>query len=339
MGFVLKDYREERDWKRPWVEPPRWYPCCCNVSETYGYYGGGFTGGNPVATVDKLAFSAETFTATTTANLSLVRGAPAAFSNPDVAGYILGGVTAGGAPPGSIVTRCDKLTFSTDTTASTTTGNLSLARDGASGVSERSTKGYSSGGETAAGLATTVVSDKTTFSTDSTAANTGSDLSAKRAYLGAITEGSTKGYVAGGWSTSGSNPVKTADKVTYSSDTSAAATSANLVTAVKYLSGGSDGSTKGYWAGGDSGPGAVSNCDKLTFSTDTTSAQTSANVVRANSGGSSNGTIMVIAGGFLSPNILSNSSVITFATDVSASYAAVLSTIRMDLFGLSVAAL
>ena len=26
---VLRDYREDRDWKRPWVESPRWYPCSC----------------------------------------------------------------------------------------------------------------------------------------------------------------------------------------------------------------------------------------------------------------------------------------------------------------------
>lgn len=28
-GLRLRDWREPRDWRRPWFDPPGWWPCCC----------------------------------------------------------------------------------------------------------------------------------------------------------------------------------------------------------------------------------------------------------------------------------------------------------------------
>jgi hypothetical protein len=73
--------------------------------------------------------------------------------------------------------------------------------------------------------------------------------------------------------------LNTADKLTYSTDTTAAQTTANLSQARNYLAGISEG-TKGYFAGGNTGA-IVATADKLTYSTDTTAAQTSANLSQA----------------------------------------------------------
>ena len=63
--------------------------------------------------------------------------------------------------------------------------------------------------------------DKVTYSSDTTAAVPGANLSVARYYL-AATGTSTNGYFGGG------APVATMDKVTYSSDTTAAVPGANL---------------------------------------------------------------------------------------------------------------
>lgn len=48
-GFRLRDWREPRDWSRPWFDPPGWWPCCCGggCNGAYTCWGGydGTTGG------------------------------------------------------------------------------------------------------------------------------------------------------------------------------------------------------------------------------------------------------------------------------------------------------
>ena len=84
-------------------------------------------------------------------------------------------------------------------------------------------------------------------------------------YLLAATGNSTHGYFGGG-----SSPVKSiVDKLTYSSDTTAAVPSANLSQSRTYLAA-TGNSTHGYF-GGNSSP-VTSIVDKLTYSSDTTAA-------------------------------------------------------------------
>ena len=232
-------------------------------SLTNGYFAGG-TSSVSFTTADKLKFSTDTTAAQTTANLSQARSLLAGCSGNGIKGYFAGGNTT---------VTADKLTYATDTTAAQTTANLSQARSGLAGVSEGTTKGYFAGGSTGAVVTT---ADKLTFSTDATAAQTSANLSQARDQLAGCSGEGSKGYFAGGLNALG-NRVITADKLTYSTDATAAQTTANLSQARENLAGISEGSTKGYFAGGFTII-FLSTVDKITYSTDTTAAQTTANL-------------------------------------------------------------
>jgi hypothetical protein len=260
-------------------------------------------------------------------------------------GYFAGGFTAT-----SPTNRTDKLTFSTDTTVSATTANLSVARRHASGVSEGETKGYLAGGDSTSSNTTGIVTtaDKVTFSSDTTAAQTSANLSSARYYAAGLTEGSTKGYFIGGVTDENTIPiiiVKTADKITFSSDTTAAQTSADLPE--KYGSHAAcawAGSTKGYYFGGYSLDTlgftllVISDARKYTFSTDSQSAQSSANlsVARIGMGACSEGSTKCYAAGGDSGAIVATADKTIFSTDTTtAATTANLTTARYFLAGTS----
>src|SRR5262249_58724949 len=137
--------------------------------------------------------------------------------NPGMAGYAMGGNTTSTAT----VVTADKLDFSNDSTSAKTTANLSQPRSQLYGVSERVTKGYVAGGfTTATPVVAVVTADKLTFSGDSTAAQTTASLSTARKASVGISEGTTKGYLGGGYSGSIiTTLVVTADKIGFSSHT------------------------------------------------------------------------------------------------------------------------
>ena len=112
--------------------------------------------------------------------------------------------------------------------------------------------------------------DKTTYSSDTTAAVPGANLSVAR-YSLAATGSPTHGYFGGGRTPSYTSLM---DKVTYSSDTTAAVPGANLSTVRAYFSA-TGNSTHGYFGGG-SGP--KSTMDKVTYSSDTTAYVPGANL-------------------------------------------------------------
>ena len=235
-----------------------------------GYFAGG---ANPTitATADKLTYSTDTTAAQTTANLSQARSSLAGVSEKLTKGYFAGGTT------NASVATADKLTYSTDTTVVQASANLSQARDQLAGCSGDLTKGYFAGGNTGSRVTT---ADKVTYLTDTTAAQTTANLSQARQGLAGISDGSTKGYFAGGLNSSG-NSVTTADKLTFSNDTTAAQTTANLSQA-RYGLAGCNGNSTGYFAGGTTNSiNLLSTAYKLTYSTDTTTAQTSANLSQA----------------------------------------------------------
>ena len=262
-----------------------------------------------VVTADKTNMSAETTAAVTTANLTGAKWQHASVGNPSASGYFAGGRSTTLATD---MATADKLTFSNDTTAAATTANLSLARAQLFGLSERITKGYFAGGLSANVGTKIKVTDKITFSGDSTAAVTTADLSQARSGLGALSEGTSKGYWAGGSTGGGTPSVNTADKITFSGDSTAALASANLSVPRFFLQAGSDGSTKGYWAGGQTG-GPIATTDKITFSTDTTAAQTSASLNNSSGASGSDGNKMFAMGGSQG----AQGQKITFATDLS----------------------
>ena len=315
MNTPLRDYREPRDW-RIWRDPPGFFTgqagCfCCPGTSANAYHLGGDTSGFGAVTAAayRTVFSTDVTTAITGANLSQARRIPGPFANPSVAGYVLGGLT--GAASTTRVVTADKLTFSGETTAAMTTADLPVATQQLGGISERSTKGYTAGGFTTA-IATAAY--KTTFSTDATAAQTTADLSTARGHVGGMSEGTTKGYWNGGF-TSGTSGVTRCDKITFSSDTSASTTTADLTAVCWNYGCMSDGSTKGYWAGGQTGASFL-RCDKITFSTDTTTAQTSANIQKFGSSCSSNGTYGYMTGGVDSVALTKTTHKFTFSTDL-----------------------
>jgi hypothetical protein len=227
---------------------------------TNGYFGGG---GFPiVATMDKVTYSSDTTAAVPGANLSAARYYLTATGN-STAGYFGGGLSSGFPTP--VVSTMDKVTYSSDTTAVVPGAALSSARFGVAATGN-STAGYFGGGSNS-GFPISVVStmNKVTYSSDTTAAVPGANLSAARYYL-AATGNSTNGYFGGG----GPGTFSTMDKVTYSSDTTAAVPGANLSVA-RYNLAATGNTTAGYFGGGFEGSNR-STMDKVTYSSDTTAA-------------------------------------------------------------------
>ena len=321
-----EDHREPRDWSRPWRDRPG-IVCCCNNPTNKGYSLGGDNGASSgfVTTCDRIVFSTEIDSVVSGAALSVARSEAVGVVNPSVAGYVAGGKTS--ASPG--VLTADKTDLSTETTSALSGGNLSTGRYALAGVSERSTKAYFAGGFTLQ-----VTADKLTFSSDTTAAQTTANLSLARGGVRGLTEGTSKGYYSGGFKGGSPNDSAVVDKLTFSSDTAAAQASANLSIARDRCQCFGDGSTKGYFAGGQTGQ-AFGICDKIVFSTDTTSSQTSAAVARYGGSEMSDGNVGYCAGGIDLVSLSAAYTKITFATDTSSSPTVTLSAARFGLAGLS----
>ena len=77
--------------------------------------------------------------------------------------------------------------------------------------------------------------------------------------------------------------VTTADRIAFSTGTTAAYTAANLSSARRGIANISDGAVYGYAAGGSTGAVVVTT-DRITFSSSTTAAFTSANLSQARNG-------------------------------------------------------
>jgi len=161
----------------------------------------------------------------------------------------------------------------------------------------------------------TNVTDKLTYSNDTTAAQTSANLTAARGYPVGNSDGATKGYISGDIS-----PTAATDKLTFSSDTTAAQTTANLSAARGACGGASNYSTKAFAVGGYGAP-SLTTSDRIVFSTDTTSAATSANLSTGKSQMTSNLTDIntkgYFAGGSTSGDVVTAlTDKITFANDL-----------------------
>lgn len=233
---------------------------------TYGYVAGGRTQSTLLLTAERITFSTGAFAANTASNLSQARIAPVGVSDGATYGYFGGGGTStGGAVP---VVTTDRITFSTGVTAANTNSNLSSAREGPAGVSDGATYGYFGGGGTS-NLGSVVTTDRITFSTSVTAANTNSDLSQARSRLRGISDNDTYGYFCGGYSGT-STAVVTTDRLTFSTGVAAANTDSDL--SGPRTGGGalSDGVNYGYYAGGSTstnGSFSVLTTEKIDFTT------------------------------------------------------------------------
>jgi hypothetical protein len=259
---------------------------------------GGLTGGTTVvATADKTDCTSLVSSAVTSANVPTTTEMMGACANPSVAAYYCGGRTDTTASDQS---TGNKLVFATDTTSVSGSSALSQARAQLAGISERTTKGYFAGGLTGGAGVKQVTADMIVFSTDTTSAAGGANLSLARANVAGMSEGSTKGYWGGGVSAGAITGTKQTDKITFASDSTSHVASADISTARFGVFAGGDGSTKGFWGGGQTGA-PVSTTDKIVFSTDTTSATATAwqeAAVKGSDGASgSDGVTLLAAGG------------------------------------------
>jgi hypothetical protein len=324
----------------PW--PPQlgaFWPCCCHGKTLYSLGGCDAFQSTIYATCDKTDFNAETTSAKTSANLSQARYAAGAAGNPATAGYIAGGAST----VSTYVATADKLLFGSDTTSAQGSANLSQVRAQLAALSERTTKAYFAGGLTT-GTPTVKVAtaDKLTFASDTSAAQTSAKLSQARAGVAGINGNSTKGYFAGGTTGGVANVVKTAERIAFASDTTSALASANLSKAREMLFAGSDGSTKGYWCGGQTGA-AVGTCDKIAVSTDTTSNIASGATISQYFGasGSDGVKLLCLGGNNNTIGTQNGGNKMTFATDTSAALGSGcnLSSARQGVAGVSTAGL
>ena len=174
-----------------------------------------------------------------------------------------------------------------------------------SGVPQGFDTGYNTGGSTPAAVS---ITDKTNYTTDTTARVPGADLNsgARKGLQGCGSV--TAGYYGGGFPAS-----DVVNKMPYSTETMATLPG-TLNAARGYLSACSN-ELAGYWSGG--APGSNSSTDKCTFSTDTVARAPSANlsVARAFVHACSSKSAGYIGGGFLSPTYYDTVDKLSFGGD------------------------
>jgi len=162
-------------------------------------------------------------------------------------GYFAGGLTGGTVSSG--VNYIDRLNFSNDTPTLLGSSNLFYARTGTVGISGAVTRAYFMGGLKADLSGITNYTDVFDYDSETTSISNSADLKTKRDTAIGVSEGLTKGYIAGG-DTSASVNVKSTEKIVFSTDTTVASTSLELANA-KVDGCGLDGSsTRGYLLGG-----------------------------------------------------------------------------------------
>ena len=243
------------------------------ATSTHGYFAGGGNYPSARSDVDKMNFSNDTMTRIPSADLVDNIARNRGFSRDD-AGYSFGGITG----PGSYLSRINKITFSTDTTA-LFPSNLPAPMTRPQSMSSDST-GYVVGGN-APSVAYLSSVAKMSFSTGTfsesgnlptyqysgVGASAGSDNLPFQVPPTATPTASTvekgveeKGYIAGG-----QGPVSTISKLTMSTETYSNVSSTLSEANRRYGSFGD--ATRGYFAGGTAP--VRSWCQKLVYSTDT----------------------------------------------------------------------
>lgn len=241
---------------------------------TKGFFSGGTTSpsiaaGSASAVSDRTVYSTEVTSASTSSNLSSARFFISA------AGTSCNGFYNGGVAPAGTVTTADRTTYSTETTAAVPGANLSQAKFGG-GAAGNQVKGFFSSGGTnfASPYSLVATSDRTTYSTETTAAVPGANLSQARILISAVGN-DCKGFFSGACTPAF---LATTDRTIYSTETNAAVTGANLSQARGAASSAGN-SCKGFFSGGRTGAASVgATADRITYSTETTVAVPGANL-------------------------------------------------------------
>lgn len=313
-------------------------------SSTAGYFSGGMPGGggNTVTSTNKLTYSNDTIALLPGANIPAPPGSSSIKSHGAAGGastgYLAGGQDDSFTPRSSIY----KIDYATDTisqppstltqdrysfgSASPTSNANPYAAPPAATPTPQTVGELRAGGPTTnfgyfvgGGNPALSTADKVTYSTDTTAQSPSASLSFARQVLFGVGNGAY-GYFIGGYDNNVAYaPVTNSDRLTYSTDVTAASPASNLSTATS--GGGNTGSsTNGYLAGGYDGSAYLSSVQKLSYATETISAS-SGNLTsaRASVAGTGSATIGYFGGG-IQPQYESRLDKLTYSDDtVSAS--------------------
>jgi hypothetical protein len=186
-------------------------------------------------------------------------------------------------------------------------------------------KGFFSGGQTT-GPTNSLVADRTTYATETTAAVPGGNLSVARWLLSAAGN-ATKGFFSGGTAA----VTNIADRTTYATEVTAAVSGANLSLA-RYGLAAAGNATKGFFSGGAT-PTVSAVADRTTYATEVTAAVSGANlsVAREGPGAAGNATKGFFSGGDTG-TVSAVADRTTYATEVTAAVSgANLSVARFDV--------
>lgn len=174
---------------------------------------------------------------------------------------------AGGSSTGPAVSSVDRITYATDTATATARGPLDGVRY-AQGATGNLTYGWYAG--TRITTAVSLVS-RITFATDTATASGRGPLSYS-AYWISANGTDTYGWFGGG-STEAPSVYSTVSRITYATDTATATTKGPLTISVEQQGSTTDGTTYGWFGGGnDVAVGVTSKVNRITYATDTATA-------------------------------------------------------------------
>ena len=236
----------------------------------YGYVAQGFRGSHPSpnsSTTDRIDFSNDTATTTTTGNQTQSAHYSKGVGNNNY-GYMLSGTPSGN----SVVSRID---YSNDSAACAPKGPLAYGAWEA-GATGNASYGYHGGGFNQAASARTSKIQRLDYSSDTSTAVEKGPLAANH-YRTAATGNLSYGYWGGGNIVPSPSISSFVSRLDYSSDTTTAVEKGPL--ANPWREGGAVGNTSyGYWAGNDPVPSNASTLQRLEWANDTVAASTKGNL-------------------------------------------------------------
>ena len=296
-------------------------------SSTAGYFSGGTSPSR--SNTEKLTFSTET-NALLPASSNLASGSRNSMGS---TGNLSSGYFCGGSP--SSKSLVDKLSYSDETQTRIPGANLSSSRYALAGTGARThpnfptpptptpsttifktspRTGYFGGGKSPSTPYMSAM-NKIDFTTDAMSLVPGAKLTVGRRALFAASS-KTAGYFTGG-----DYPNRSSfDKLTYSTDTTAALPSDADLSAARYGGAGVGNEDKGYFGGGYGSSPGMSTMDKITYSNDTSAYVPGANlsVANMNLAAAGNKDVGYFAGGYTPSGARTTLDKTTYASDTTA---------------------
>ena len=242
-------------------------------TDSYGWFGGGYAnpGGIPFAllsTLNRITYAADTATTTARGSLSIPKfmGGTGAVGN-STYGWFNGGQAFSPVVRG--ISNVDRMTYATDTAATSSRGPLSSGRYSGASVGN-SNYGWCAGGyRPGSGMFSLV--DRIDYINDTATASVRGPLSSSIYQTAGSSDGTTYGWIGGG-----SSPNTTVvNRIDYSNDTGTTSIRGPL-TLARYGLSATGNRDYGWFAAGDS---AKSTVDRITYANDTATSSARAPMI------------------------------------------------------------